>query len=87
MDAALYLPDDEAWGLETRGAVLDEDPYDENDPVPLFALQHGLRRVLSVPQCQDIIANARAQVKLPTLDQLLSAFLFYYDHDAFICFE
>jgi hypothetical protein len=85
-NAALFLADDAAWALDTPGAILAVDPYDDGEYDLPFARQHGLRHVLSVAQLQDIVANAREQIAEPTPGQLLAAFLFYFDRDAFIDF-
>ena len=85
-DAALFLPSDAVWAIETPCAILAIDPYDDGEVDPPFARQRGLRRALSVSQIQDIVANAREQIAEPTPEQLLAAFLFYYDRDAFIDF-
>jgi hypothetical protein len=85
-DAALFLPGDAVWAIDTPCAILAVDPYDDGAVDPPFARQHGLRHALSVAQIQDIVANAREQIDEPTPEQLLAAFLFYYDRDAFIDF-
>lgn len=85
-EAALFLPPDEVWTLETRCAVLEADPYDDSESPPPFAKQNGLGYALSVSQVQEIVGNARQQVVTPSSDQLLAAFLFYFDRDAFIVF-
>jgi hypothetical protein len=85
-DAALFLPGDGGWAIDTPCAILAVDPYDDGEADPPFARQWGLRRALSVAQFQDIVANAREQIAEPTPEQLLNAMLFYYDRDAFIDF-
>jgi hypothetical protein len=85
-DAALFLPGDADWALDTPCAILAVDPFDDGEADPQFARQRGLRRALSVAQVQDIVANAREQIAEPKPEQLLTAFLFYYDQDAFITF-
>lgn len=85
-DAALFLPDDVGWALDTLGAILAVDRYDDGQADPPFARQRGLRRALSMAQVQDIVANAQQQIADPTPEQLLTAFLFYHDRDAFITF-
>jgi hypothetical protein len=82
--AALFLPLSEPWKLDTPCAWLEADLYDTSDVSPPFAQQHGLGQTLSVFQVEDIVSNARQQVVEPSLDQLLAAFLFYYNRDAFI---
>jgi hypothetical protein len=79
----LYLPMDDVWELETRCAVL---AWSDLDGVPDLAQQSGLSYALGIAAVQDVIANAREQIASVSLAQLLEAFLFYYDHDAFITF-
>jgi hypothetical protein len=79
----LYLPMDEVWQLETKCAVLAQSDL---DGVPDVAQQNGLSYALGIAAVQDIVANAREQIASASLAQLLQAFLFYYDHDAFITF-
>lgn len=85
-DAALFLPGDAGWALDTPCAILAVDPYDDGEADPPFARQRALRRALSIAQVQDIVANAREQIAELTPEQLLAAFLFYCDRDAFITF-
>jgi hypothetical protein len=80
----LYLPMNEVWQLGTKCAVLAESDV---DGVPDLAQQNGLSYALGIAAVHDIVANAREQIKNVSLDQLLQAFLFYYDHDAFIAFD
>jgi len=79
----LYLPLDEVWQLGTKCAVLTESDV---DGVPDLAQENGLSYALGIAAIQDIVANAREQLSDPRLDQFLQAFLFYYDHDAFITY-
>lgn len=80
----LYLPLDEVWNLETRCAILAQSDL---DAVPDVAQHNGLSYALGVAAVQDIVANAREQIASVSLGELMQAFLFYYDHDAFITFE
>ena len=84
---ALYLPSDEEWSLFSRCAVLDEDESDGEDETRKFASQHGLAYALGVQQIQDIMTNARAQRPNASAEELFEAFLYYYDHDAYISFR
>jgi len=79
----LYLPMDEVWQVETKCAVI---PQSDLDGVPDVAQQNGLSYALGIAAVQDVVANAREQNANVNLAQLLQAFLFYYDHDAFITF-
>jgi len=86
-DEALFLPLGAAWDTATACAILAVDRYDEGEDEPPFARQHGLTRVLSIDQVQDIVANAREQIAEASPEQLLAALLHYYDRDAFIVFD
>jgi hypothetical protein len=85
-DHALYLGGDKPWNASTPTAVLDPDDVDglDEDENPAFAEQAGLRYVLSVQEVQGIVANARQQKSDLSLDDLVVAFNFYYDNDAYI---
>jgi len=80
----LYLPMEEVWRLETRCMVLDQSDV---DGIPEVVKRHGLSFALEIPTVRDIVANAIQQRPNVSLEQLLQAFLFYYDHDAFIAFD
>jgi len=79
----LYLPFDEAWTLETRAGL---DPSTGLDGMPEAALEAELEPAIGMDAVQDVVINARDQLGTPAPDQLLAAFLFYYDNDAFIEF-
>ena len=74
----------EVNALETRLKHAVEITPDKQHEFATVAQAEGVS--LSVAQVQDIIANAREQIAEPTPEQLLTAFLFYYDRDAFINF-
>ena len=89
----VYLSKDGGdWTLDTKAATLENEDYPpelENEPdagVPEFARDNGLAPALTVPLLQDIVVNARLQRPEATLDDLLSAFRYYYDWDGFIQF-
>jgi hypothetical protein len=87
LDADLFLPFDEVWGPETRCAVEAVDRYADEPAVPEIAARNGLERTLQVAQVQDIVDNARQQRPSASAAELVAAFLFYYDRDAFIDFS
>jgi hypothetical protein len=87
LDAELFLPFDEGWGPDTRCAVEPVDPYADEPEVPELAALNGLGRTLQIAQVQDIVSNARQQRPGASVAELISAFLFYYDRDAFIDFS
>jgi len=84
----LYLPA-KPWTLDTSGAfvVLDKDAPPDADPRPDIVKAGSWTEVLDAPGIEDIVENARAQLVAPTIDDLLAAFLFYVERDAFIIFD
>lgn len=78
----LYLPFDKSWELGTIGMLLLEcdDEFSAN------ALDRGLRYIVEIPAIQSIVRNARLQIDEADANELLKAFLFYCDNDAFIDF-
>lgn len=84
---ALFLNPDEEWTLLTPCAVLDpDDVEDDEDEEPLYAQENGLTYALDVNRVKGIVRNAREQKSDCTAADLLRAFLFYYDHDAYLDF-
>ena len=86
-DAVLFLPHGEVWNSITRCAVIAVDRYADEDDVPDLAVQNNLERALQIAQVQDVVVNARQQRNQLTVENLVTAFLFYYDRDAFIIFD
>ncbi|MFO0942583.1 MAG: hypothetical protein U0930_17745 [Pirellulales bacterium] len=86
-DAVLFLPYGEVWNSKTRCAVIAVDRDADEDDVPDLAVQNSLERALQIAQVQDVVVNARQQRNQLTAEILVTAFLFYYDRDAFIIFD
>jgi hypothetical protein len=81
---ALYLPFADVWNASTPCAVLDTEEGEESDDASRFVKERGLGYALEISSVQDIVANAREQKPGVDISDLVKAFLFYYDHDAFI---
>lgn len=82
---ALFLPEDEVWNLDTKGLICDpNDVENESDEVPQVAKEHNLIDALSIQDIQDIVYNAKQQKENVSIDELLEAYLYYYDNDAFV---
>ena len=82
---ALFLPEDEIWGIDTKCMILDpNDVEDEDDEAPQIALENELSYALDVQSIQAIVQNISEQKKDFTDEDLLEAFLYYYDNDAYI---
>jgi hypothetical protein len=81
---ALYLPVETPWELSTPAIISNpDDLYDETtntEAVPAT----GMRYALSITDVQDIVDNARKQRPDCSLVDLLKAFTFYFERDAFI---
>ena len=83
----------ETWHIDSKSAVLESDevpPEKEDDPdagVPEFAIKNQLRPALCVTDTQGVVINAKAQLPNVSDEQLFEAFMFYFEHDAFIEFR
>jgi len=78
---SLYLPIEGSWSLETPAMVVD-DRYEE----PSADQVSDFKYVLSIPDVQDIVENAKLQGK-SSLEDFLQAFGFYMGNDAYIDFQ
>ena len=85
---ALFMVRDEKWGLNTKCAVLDpDDVEDDADEESRFAMDNNLKYTLNMQEIRGIVMNAYEQKSSCTENELLEAFLYYYNHDAFIELE
>ena len=80
---ALFLPEDEKWNLKTKCMILDLDDVDE---VPKQDAKKNLIYTLDIQTIQSINKNAYEQKKDCSRTDLVEAFLYYYDYDAYIKF-
>lgn len=84
---ALFLPEDEVWNLNTKCMVLDpDDVEDDEEDAPQIAKEKGLIYTLSIQNVQMIYENVHEQKEDCSNDDLIKAFLYYYDNDAYIEF-
>ncbi|RQR53250.1 hypothetical protein DIE18_30025 [Burkholderia sp. Bp9125] len=79
----LYLPA-MPWTPDTVGAFAPDTTDPDEGTVPDIAKQPGWRITLDGATIEDIVINAHEQVDDPSLSQLLDAFVFYVENDAFI---
>ena len=85
---ALFLPENEVWDCHTEGLIWDPDDIeDEENERPKAAIENQFMYTLSIQCIQLIVQNARKQKQNITEDELLEAFLFYYDNDAYMDFS
>lgn len=80
-----YHPD-RPLSLDSECLLFDVDGGDDPDETPPDAARLGLREGLSIREVSSIRENARLQGRAPTPEELLRAYVFYLDHDAFIEF-
>ncbi|KVX24588.1 hypothetical protein WL02_32165 [Burkholderia ubonensis] len=79
----LHLPPT-PWTLDTVGAFAPDTTDPDEDTVPDIAKQPGWRITLDSATIEDIVINAHEQVDDPGILQLLDAFVYYVENDAFI---
>lgn len=85
---ALFLLDEDEWGEDTKGVILDPNNVeDDEEDVPDFAKKNNMVDALGIGTIQEICDNAFQQKKECTIDELINAYLYYYNNDAFITFE
>jgi hypothetical protein len=84
-DHHVLLPTESEWHLDTLCAIVESDEITEPENHPL-ALENKFSSSIGTNEVLDIIANASAQISQATAEQLLAAFEFYYNNDAFIVF-
>lgn len=81
----LHMSFDESWSLESECLVVGSDDPDDDAPDKAAAAL-GFDYVMGMDVVQSIVANAREQKPRATADELLAAFLHYYDRDAYVEF-
>ena len=87
-DGWLFLPKAKNWGSDTQGMIIDIDLLSDEDldveGLPAIAAQNGLIISLDNSTIEDIVSVAK-QIDDPPSDELLvEAFLYYFEHDAFL---
>jgi hypothetical protein len=75
---ALYLKDEPPFSRDTLCIVLNEDED------AAFAIDNGYYAVFSIGLVQEIVLRASEHIPDLTLDEVLDALTYYYNHDDFI---
>lgn len=83
----LYMPKQEAWTLDTPCSVIGYEDYADAEEDPQYALENNLVYVFGIETVRSIVSNARLQKAEVSLKELYDAFIYYYDHDAFLILE
>jgi hypothetical protein len=83
----LFLPP-QPWALETEGIFFDPDKNNrsQTDQTPEEIRSKQLALTLDSDSIEDVIFNARAQRPDGTIEELLAAFTYYFNNDAFMKF-
>jgi hypothetical protein len=81
---SLFLPETEVWANDTECLVLAQSDV---DGLPEEARVRQLVYAIGIAQIVDVFANLKTVRSSPTAGDVLKAFLFYYDNDAFISSE
>lgn len=85
----VYADNTADWTLTTPCLVLKQDAEeldDDPDALPRQVIDLGFDHVLGIQDFQMIVSNAILQNSQATPDDLMDAFLHYYDNDAYIDF-
>lgn len=84
----LFLPK-QPWTLDTEGMFFDLDKNSESgiDRTPEDIKSKKLSMTLDSDLIEDVIWNAKAQRPDVTIEELLAAFTYYCNQDAFVKFE
>lgn len=83
-------PNKNNWTLSTKGVfTLDarDFPPDSDEYLPEQVKNDGWIEVLDGGTIEEIVANAKQQLGVPSLDELFKAFIFYCENDAFLEFQ
>lgn len=83
-------PNKNNWTLNTKGIfTLDarDFPPDSDEYLPKQVKNDGWIEVLDGGTIEEIVANAKEQLGVPSFDELFKAFIFYYENDAFLEFK
>ena len=67
--------------------IFDFDDLDNDEDVPQKAVAIDLESVITKSEIEDIIYNAKLQKHIVSSDDLLEAFIFYVENDAFIQYD
>ncbi|MCA5005241.1 DUF7716 domain-containing protein [Sphingobacterium bovistauri] len=79
----LYLPNSSNnWNLETIGIFVN-DEFSEEEEQTQELLDNGWIETLEAAMIEDVVYNAKEQKEDATPDELLEAFIYYFENDAF----
>lgn len=76
------------WTAKSRGVVIvfDKDAEPSDELIPAWIEDKDWVETLDMATIEDIVFNATQQLGKPRIDELVEAFTFYFDNDAFKAF-
>lgn len=78
-----YLPhSSKDWNLETMGIFVDDEFGEEEDKTKQL-IAKGWIETLESEMIEDVIYHAKEQKENMTPEELLEAFIYYFENDAF----
>lgn len=72
--------------MEEDEVTPEEDEADPQAGIPREARERGMTHALDIATVQDIVLNAREQKPMASENDLMEAFIYYFEHDAFLTF-
>ncbi|MEC0268309.1 DUF7716 domain-containing protein [Paenibacillus anseongense] len=84
---SLFLLKDENWTLNSKCYLFKLDDLEDDEEVSQFAIDNNLKLVLSHADIQSVVDNANQQRSQCSEFHFFTAFLYYYENDAFITFS
>ena len=80
------MPHGVDWNESTQCAVLHSDDLEKEPDLdrPRVAVENGLYYALEMQVIESIVENARDQRRAATISDLVDAFVYYHDNDAYI---
>lgn len=83
---SVYLENVDQIDGETKALVLDADDIDlaDDDFTPLVVFERGFHEFISIQLLQDVVSNLRQQKANASLDEQISAAIYYFEMDAFL---
>lgn len=73
--------------LNSNCFLFNLDDLEDDEEIPQFAIENNLDLVLSIAEVQTIVDNAHQQRPHCSELDLFKAFLYYFEHDAFLTFS
>lgn len=86
-DGWLYMQGDGPWEAQSNAIAYPQYGQDLEDLYPEFVRAQRIERTLSITDVRDIVTNAMLQKPIVGIEDLVSAFNYYWANDIYIEFE